>query len=801
VTKSAQTRGSKTTPSIRQNAIIATLALTVLVVLSYVWNSHNIEQQVITLATKEAQANWKKDQAFRLWAARHGGVYVHPDKRTPPNPHLNHIPHRDLKTDNGKDLTLMNPAYMMSQITQEFESLYGIKGRITSQILLNPANKPDAWELDALKKFEKGVLEIIEQTDIDGKPFIRLMRPMVMVKGCMTCHGHLGYKIGDIRGGVSISIPLEPYFATMNKSKRTILATHGLVWFLGIGTIGLFSIRANRRETQKLLAEEALRDSESRFRNIFETSDISIWNEDLSEVYQQLETLKENGVADLDFYLGKHPDELAEIASKVTILEVNEATVKLFGAEDKKDHLDRIQKTFGPRAMDVFRKELCAIWDRKKVFRSEATFRTMDGKNIDAIISFRIPDSAEDFKNVPISIVDITDRKRVEEQLIEAKEEADMANKAKSEFLASMSHELRTPLNAVLGFAQMLKYDQKQPLSQSQDKHIDYILESGEHLLELVNEVLDLAQIESSQFILNFDEIEANDIISDCLSLMRPLAAPHDITINDGFTSGSVVILRTDGVRFKQVLINLLSNAVKYNKDGGSITVKGQELKTGFLRLEIHDTGVGIPEKEQNGIFDMFYRVSDNPQMSREGTGIGLTVSKLLVERMGGTIGFESTEGEGSIFWIELPLASNEHVLVWHKGLQTGISAIDEDHQELILLVNQVINFSGSVKEREQLVDTLIDHTRRHFRREEAIMEAVGYPDLIDHAQGHREISAKITQLTERWRRNNDAEILSELQGYFRQLMLEDLIEGDTGLIAYAKDKTREIKQALEEVD
>ena len=801
MTKSAQTGGSKTTPSIRQNAIIAALALTALVVLSYVWNSHNIEQQVITLATKEAQANWKKDQAFRLWATRHGGVYVHPDERTPPNPHLKHIPHRTLRTDKGEDLTLMNPAYMMSQITREFENLYGIKGRITSQILLNPNNRPDAWELEALKKFEKGVTEIIEQTEIDGKPFIRLMRPMVMVEGCVTCHGHLGYKIGDIRGGVSVSIPLERYFATMKKSKGAILATHGFVWFLGMGAIALFSARAQRRQAQQMLAENALRSSESRFRNIFESSEISIWNEDLSEVYQQLEALRENGIDDLDYYLERHPDKLAEIASKVTVLEVNEATVKLFGAEDKKDHLNRIEKTFGPRAMEVFRKELCAIWDRKKVFRSEATLRTMDGKSINAIISFRIPDSDEGFNNVPISIVDITDRKRVEGQLIEAKEEADMANKAKSEFLASMSHELRTPLNAVLGFAQMLKYDEKQPLSQSQDKHIDYILESGEHLLELVNEVLDLAQIESSQFILNINDIQANEVVSDCLSLIRPLAAQHNITINDCFSSELVPALKADGVRLKQILINLLSNAVKYNKDGGSITIKSQKLKTGFLRLEVHDTGIGIPEKEKNGVFEMFYRVSANPQLSREGTGIGLTVSKLLVERMGGAIGLKSTEGKGSVFWIDLPLATNDQVLVWNKTLQTGIPAIDEDHQELILLVNQIINFNGSVKDREHLVDTLIDHTRRHFRREEAIMEAVGFPDLVDHAQGHRDISAKITQLTERWRRTNDGDILSELQGYFRQLMLEDLIEGDAGLIAYAKDKTREIQQALDDLD
>ena len=187
--------------------IISVLVLSALVAISLIWNLDNLDRQDVRLATAEAEANWKKDQAFRQWATLHGGLYVRPNKRTPPNPYLGHLPNRDIKTTKGADLTLMNPAYMMRQMTEEFEDMYGVKGKITGQILLNPRNKADAWELSALKAFDRGAKKVVEQTNIEGAPYLRLMRPMIMKKGCVKCHGHLGFKEGDIRGGVSVSIP------------------------------------------------------------------------------------------------------------------------------------------------------------------------------------------------------------------------------------------------------------------------------------------------------------------------------------------------------------------------------------------------------------------------------------------------------------------------------------------------------------------------------------------------------------------------------------------------------------------
>jgi len=796
----SQTLGAITTPSIRHNSIIATVALTALVMISFIWNANNLDHQAIELAKEEARANWNKDQAFRQWATEHGGIYVKPDERTQPSPYMAHLPKRDLIATDGTKLTLMNPAYMMSQMTREFEKLFGVKGRITGRVFLNPENAPDEWELKALHKFEQGIQEVSEQSNIDGSPYIRLIRPMVMTKGCLLCHEHQGFAVGDIGGGVSVSIPLKRYIDAANKSKGAILISHGFVWFLGIGTIGLIATRAQRRVTLQQRAEQALRESESRFKNIFHTSEVSIWNEDLSGVQQYLEDLKSQGIENLRPYLKSNPDEANKIADMVKIIQVNDATLNLFETSEQHDLMGPISRTFGENAIDVFIDMLCAIWDDQQIFRAEANMRSLKGRKISVILSLRIPQSKEGFKNVPVSFVDITYRQQAEELLVDAKNEADKANQAKSEFLASMSHELRTPLNAVLGFAQMLQYDPKQPLTETQNENVGHILESGNHLLELVNEVLDLARIEANQFSLSLSEVDANEAVANCVALTQPLAHPTNITIVDKFSSSERSSIHSDPVRFKQILINLLSNAVKYNKDGGTVTIEGRELDTGFLYLGISDTGIGIPKTSQEGVFEMFHRIVANPHISREGTGIGLTVTKALVERMGGQIGFESEENVGSTFWVKLPLVSNQDILIWSRALQIGIKPIDDDHQVLISLTNQILHHENSSSEKERLIGELIDYTHYHFRREEAIMRVCGYPDFENHSRRHREIAKKITDLTDRWRADQSTTSLHDIQKFLRTLLLDDVMNADTKMAQYAKNKEWEIHKALEKL-
>lgn len=239
-----------------------------------------------------------------------------------------------------------------------------------------------------------------------------------------------------------------------------------------------------------------------------------------------------------------------------------------------------------------------------------------------------------------------------EEELITAKEEAERANLAKTQFLSRMSHELRTPLNAILGFSQLLNMDKA--LAPEHKEMVNDIWHGGKHLLMLVNEVLDLAKVESGRYELSPKLIRLRDTMTECVALTSSLVAHHEVSLSVNYGSFDGIQVNLDPTRLKQVVLNLLSNACKYNHRGGSITVDCGRLADDRIRMSVEDTGKGIPRDQLVDIFEPFNRL-DAEYSSIEGTGIGLTITRQLVETMGGSIGLESEVGRGSKFWIDLP--------------------------------------------------------------------------------------------------------------------------------------------------
>ncbi|MCH8978971.1 MAG: PAS domain-containing protein [Armatimonadetes bacterium] len=246
-------------------------------------------------------------------------------------------------------------------------------------------------------------------------------------------------------------------------------------------------------------------------------------------------------------------------------------------------------------------------------------------------------------------VIDITDIKRSGEQ--RARLEA--AVKAKSDLLSRVSHEFRTPMNAILGHAQLLQMDGNE-LSEPHRESVGSIMSSGNHLLALINSMLDLSQSEARELKLDIAPVSLNDVFSGCLPIIEGIAMERGVTI-PGVPETTTFVL-ADAQRLRQVVLNLLSNAVKYNRKGGAVSVRVKETPDDFVRIEIKDTGLGIPETNLDRIFEPFHR-SANALNPVEGTGLGLTISKSLIEQMDGQLGVESTLGKGSTFWIQLPKA------------------------------------------------------------------------------------------------------------------------------------------------
>ena len=258
-------------------AAVILICWTLIVLFNLIWEVQHESDGALEMARIEARSTFNKDLGLRQWASSHGGVYVPANERTPPNPYLKHIPERDIFTPSGTKLTLMNPAYMLRQFMDEYSDSDGAKGKITSLKLLNPKNAPDTWESEALRAFAEGELERQELGLINGEEYLRLMQPLRVEEGCLKCHGHQGYKVGDLRGGVSAAVPLAPYLAVRQQVAQGLIISHGLLWALVVVAILLVTRQRQRRLRSFLLLQNTLAESEERLSRESQRLDEIIW--------------------------------------------------------------------------------------------------------------------------------------------------------------------------------------------------------------------------------------------------------------------------------------------------------------------------------------------------------------------------------------------------------------------------------------------------------------------------------------------------------------------------------------------
>lgn len=423
--------------------------------------------------------------------------------------------------------------------------------------------------------------------------------------------------------------------------------------------------------TKEVVAEKALADSERRFKDIAQTASDWFWE------------------TDKDHHFTFISDRFFEVA--------NISREDILG-KSRLDLISEKKLRENPEKWEKHRQDLI----EHKSFELQYWFDK--GKDTRVCIEIKgkpVYNQLGEFEGYRGAGTDVTEAVELQDHLRMAKELAEEANKAKSEFLSNMSHELRTPLNAILGFAQLLEFNPKEPLTQRQKGSVQQVKQGGEHLLRLVNDILDLSKIEAGKMAIELETLDLKPALKDCFALTKTLAETKGVSVIDR-SPPRLPSVFADHLRLKQVLLNLLSNAVKYNKEQGSVWVDVETLDNRMVRLSVTDNGLGISEENQSDLFQPFQRLgAENSGV--EGTGIGLVLTKRLVEEMNGIIGYESCLGEGSAFWVDIPLA--EGSLQYDRNEEDEIDmdmmTLDakdkvilyvEDNQSNLVLMNSIID-------------------------------------------------------------------------------------------------------------
>jgi len=609
--------------SVYRNLALVAIAWTLVIAASLAWNINLQRGKTVDLAKIEAATNLDKDNAFRKWASSHGGVYVpvNPKTNTYPNPYLT-VPERDIQTPSGRKLTLMNPAYMVRQMQQSSSTPYGVKGRITSLKPLNPNNAPDAWETNALQAFEKGTKEVSELTELNGKPYLRVMRPFITEQGCLKCHGHQGYKVGDVRGGVGAYVPMDTYLAVERDVIGRLSTTHGGIWLLGLMGIGFVTRRNLVLARERWTYTDALRQSEEQVRLLLDSTAEGMFGVDLD--------------AKCTFCNRAALSMLGHLTEQDLIGKNMHATV----------HHTRADGT--PNPIEECR-PLAAIRTGGNVTVVDELLWRADGSCFPADMSSYPMRRNGDIVGAVISFHDISERKQTAQALAKRTQELERSNAELEQFAYVASHDLQEPLRMVSSYTQLLARRYQGKLDQDADDFITYAVDGATRMQRLINDLLTFSRVGSRGK--PFEAVDCNRMLQDALEDLQFAIEESGASI----THDELPTVQADPSQFHQLLLNLLSNAIKFHSaQKPAIHVSAHRQDNEWL-FSVRDNGIGIAQEFFERIFVIFQRLHSREEYP--GTGIGLAVCKRIVERHHGRIWVESEPGQGSTFWFAIPVA------------------------------------------------------------------------------------------------------------------------------------------------
>jgi PAS domain S-box-containing protein len=596
----------------KNNSATLVLLWTALVAASLFWNTRVLHDNTLERARVEARALHELNLMYRQWSAGHGGVYVPVTDTLKPNPYLR-VPDRDVTTTGGKRLTLVNPAWLTRQVFEllDRQSSLNVVSHITSLKYLNPVNRPDPWEEKGLMAFEQGLTEVTDATTIGGQPYMRLLSPFKTERPCLKCHAHQGYKAGDIRGGISIAVPLKPYLDIERKEKRSLLLAHAFFWVIGGGGIALYA--GNARKQRDILAGQ-----EARYRLLFDSNPHPLW------VYD-LETLR--------------------------FLMVNDAAVRRYGYSREEFLSMTIADIRPPEDVPGLVRNVVRVVDGID-YAGTWRHRKKDG----SLIFVEIISHVLDFAGRRAELVlahDVTDRMRLEDQLRQAQK-----MEAVGQLAGGVAHDFNNILTAIIGYGNVLqmKMREETPLR----PYVEQILSAADKAAVLTHGLLAF----SRRRLIDPRPVSVNEFVSRTGRLLQRLLR-EDIELRITPSAEDLSIM-ADSVHLEQVLMNLAANAMDAMPGGGALTIECRKADLGehaakilnlpgpgvYALVRVSDTGVGMTEKTLEKIFEPFFTTKETGR----GTGLGLSMAYGTVTQHSGRIVAESEPGKGSTFSLYLPV-------------------------------------------------------------------------------------------------------------------------------------------------
>ena len=608
--------------------------------------SWRIEREnALELARSAVRAAYNKDLVYRRWAAGHGGIYVPITRETPPSPYLAQIPERDIVTPSGRRLTLMNPAYMTRQVHELGKAQYGYRGHITSLKLLRPENAPDPWETAALKAFEQGEKEVSGVALIDGRQHMRLMRPMYLEERCLKCHAHQGYKVGDIRGGISSSVDMTPWLAAVGSNLAYAYLCFGVLWLLGAG-----GLLAGARVLGKRLAAQQAADREIR--------------------------LLKNYLANI---IDSMPSVLVGMDSEETVTQWNrqaETVTGIAAADALGRPVAQLLPDFSPW-IGALRDETAKR--RPAALEKLLIERKGERQYYDVVLYPLIANCVE---GAVLQIANVTERSRIQEMMVQTEKMMSVGGLA-----AGMAHEINNPLGMIIQAAQNVERRVSPELAPNCDaaaaagitmdqlqryfrerripEFIDVIREASSRASRIIANILRFSRSADQ----TLKPARLDRILDDALEL-----AANDYDLKKRFDFRSIEIVReydpelpevaVVAIEIEQVALNLLKNAAQAMHanppERAPRIVLRLKTEERYAVLEVEDNGPGMEESVERRVFEPFFTTKE-PGI---GTGLGLSVSYMIVtQNHRGLLSVASSPDNGARFTVRLPRErENGHV-------------------------------------------------------------------------------------------------------------------------------------------